>query len=65
MSNFDFKRYQNFQKSRKMVIRFIIYSVVIFILLYLIMKQDQEVQMVNEIDNFELDESNKIDIQND
>ncbi|GEM_PF-6166823 len=48
-----------------MVIRFIIYSVVIFILLYLIMKQDQEVQMVNEIDNFELDESNKIDIQND
>jgi len=65
VSNFDFKRYQNFQKSRKMVIRFIIYSVVIFILLYLIMKQDQEVQMVNEIDNFELDESNKIDIQND
>ena len=48
-----------------MVIRFIIYSVVIFILLYLIMKQDQKVQRVDEIENIELDESNKIDIQND
>lgn len=35
-SKFNFKRHQNFSKSWKMLIRFLIYSVVIGILVFLI-----------------------------
>lgn len=36
---FNFKKYQNYNKSWKMLIRFLIYSVVIFFLMYMIFSQ--------------------------
>ncbi|RYM33944.1 hypothetical protein ERX46_08235 [Brumimicrobium glaciale] len=33
---FDFKKHQNFSRNRKMIVRFLIYSVVISMLMYLI-----------------------------
>lgn len=41
---FDFKRYQNAKKSRRMLIRFIIYSIVIGFLIYLILDSNSSVE---------------------
>jgi len=35
-TEFDFKKHQNFSINRKMIVRFLIYSVVISVLMYLI-----------------------------
>jgi glycopeptide antibiotics resistance protein len=37
---FNFKQYQNAKKSRRMLVRFIIYSIVIGVLVYLILAKD-------------------------
>lgn len=55
---FDFKKHQSFRKSRKMVIRFIIYSVVIFLLLYLIMREEKQAVNKEMVDEIELDTTN-------
>jgi hypothetical protein len=36
---FNFRKYQNAEKSRKMLVRFILYSIVIGILFYLILTE--------------------------
>ncbi|PWH85571.1 hypothetical protein [Brumimicrobium oceani] len=41
---FNFKKHQNLSKSWKMMLRFIIYSVVIALLLYLIYNPEQAVK---------------------
>jgi glycopeptide antibiotics resistance protein len=41
---FNFKRYQNAKKSRRMLIRFIIYSIVIGFLVYLILDNSNSVE---------------------
>lgn len=37
---FSFKEHQNYTKSRKMIFRYIIYTVVISFLIYLILKKE-------------------------
>lgn len=50
---FNFKRYQNAKKSRRMLIRFIIYSIVIGILVYLILDRGVSSDKNKESDNVE------------
>ena len=54
---FNFRKYQNAKKSRNMLIRFIVYSVVIVIILYLIMEkgETQNQNEVKEIEYFEIE----------
>lgn len=44
---FNFKQYQNAKKSRRMLVRFIIYSIVIGFLIYLILDSSSPVQEKN------------------
>lgn len=37
---FNFKKHQNFTKNKKMIIRFVIYSFLITVLMYLIQRND-------------------------
>lgn len=50
---FNFKQYQNAKKSRRMLVRFIIYSVVIFIILYLILDKGKTERKSEENENIE------------
>lgn len=50
---FNFKRYQNAKKSRRMLFRFIIYSIVIGILVYLILDRGASSEKNKESDNVE------------
>lgn len=56
VKHFDFKRHQSYQKSRKMIVRFVIYSVVIFLLLYLIMQQNNKKEATQNMQEVEIDE---------
>ena len=51
-TEFDFKKHQNFSKSWKMLIRFLIYSIVIAVLLFLIFYRDNSVE--NQIKEAEI-----------
>ncbi len=55
MEEFNFKKHQTFQKSWKMIFRFAIYSVVIFILLYLLMRKNEEINQPEQVDQIEVD----------
>lgn len=50
---FNFKKYQNAKKSRRMLVRFIFYSVVIFIILYLILDKGKTERKSEENENIE------------
>lgn len=50
---FNFKRYQNAKKSRRKLFRFIIYSIVIGILVYLILDRGASSEKNKESDNVE------------
>ena len=50
---FNFKKYQNAKKSRRMLVRFIFYSVVIFIILYLILDKGKAERKSEENENIE------------
>lgn len=55
---FNFKQYQNAKKSRRMLVRFIIYSLVIWFILYLIMekeKSDNKIDEDQKIEYFEIE----------
>lgn len=55
---FNFSKYQNAKKSRRMLIRFIIYSIVIAFILFLIMQKSQNQnnqEENNSIENFEIE----------
>lgn len=55
---FDFKKYQNIKKSRRMLVRFIIYSIVIGVLFYLILTQgfsSDENSSNKDVDVFEIE----------
>lgn len=52
-NRFNFKRYQYAKKSRRMLVRFIIYSIVIAFILYLIMEKGKPENKVKENDNIE------------
>ncbi|RFC54232.1 hypothetical protein [Brumimicrobium aurantiacum] len=55
-SKFDFKKHQNLSKSWKMVIRFVIYSVVIAVLLFLIYNmEDNKKSDTDSISGFEIE----------
>ncbi len=55
MEEFNFKKHQTFQKSWKMILRFAIYGVVIFILLYLLMRKNEEIIQSEQVDQIEVD----------
>ncbi|WP_107039509.1 hypothetical protein [Brumimicrobium mesophilum] len=55
---FDFKKHQNFSKSWKMLIRFLIYSIIITVLLFLIFFNDQSSKSEKEIDQIDLNMEN-------
>lgn len=55
---FDFKRYQNLKKSRRMLVRFILYGIIIGVLIYLIsdkQKASPEETDNADIENFEIE----------
>lgn len=55
---FDFRKYQNAKKSRRMLIRFIIYSIVISFIVYLILEEGEEegeTKKTNSIEQFEIE----------
>jgi glycopeptide antibiotics resistance protein len=55
---FNFKQYQNAKKSRRMLVRFIIYSIVIGFLIYLILDSSSSDQNKNNeegIDYFDIE----------
>lgn len=55
---FNFKKYQNAKKSRRMLIRFVVYSVVIAFILYLILESGKPENTNNEdhhIEFFEIE----------
>jgi hypothetical protein len=55
MSRFDFQKHQEHKGNYKTVLRFVVYTIVIVILLYLILNQREELSPPeNEI--FEIDE---------
>lgn len=57
-SEFDFKKHQNFSKSWKMLIRFLVYSVVISLLLFLIYyenKSKEELKKGSDIEQFDIE----------
>ena len=57
MKPFNFKQYQDFKKSRKMMIRFVIYIAVFILLIYLIMEKSNPEKTDIEVDNIEIDTS--------
>lgn len=57
---FNFKKHQNFSKSWKMLVRFLIYSVVIAVLLYLIYNPNESSK--NPSNESEIEQ---IDMEND
>jgi hypothetical protein len=63
VDEFNFKKHQNFQKSWKMILRFTIYGVVMFVLLYLLMQKNEEIEQSEqvEINQIEIDTTNMIE----
>lgn len=52
-TGFDFKKYQNLSKSRKMMIRFLVYSIVVFIITLLIYNTEETIKQETNEDQVE------------
>lgn len=55
---FNFKRHQNAKKSSRMLIRFVVYSIVIILILYLILEKGKHKTKTggsNNIEQFEIE----------
>jgi hypothetical protein len=57
VNRFNFQRYQDFQKSRKMIIRFAIYIAVFLLLTYLLLEKRSPQNTAIELENIEIDTS--------